>query len=166
MVPLAAVTKFESRPGPEFTMRFNDTALPKSTAPRLPVTAPPGHGGLWKEVFRAKPCARNGLRLPGHVVPGEKKRRKEFPCSAVSLLCLVLVPDFAALIREFGRFLQRPARTPVRGSFGAFFVLCCAACLLSAFLPSYMVQIESDVYSNRLVMLIGFSPQKRHSSSV
>jgi hydrophobic/amphiphilic exporter-1 (mainly G- bacteria), HAE1 family len=47
--------------------------------------------------------------------------------------------------------------TPV-AIFGAFFILWLRRTLLSAFLPSYMVQIESDVYSQiGLVMLIGLA---------
>jgi hypothetical protein len=47
--------------------------------------------------------------------------------------------------------------TPV-AIFGAFFVLWLRRTILAAFLPSYMVQIESDVYSQiGLVMLIGLA---------
>jgi HAE1 family hydrophobic/amphiphilic exporter-1 len=47
--------------------------------------------------------------------------------------------------------------TPV-AIFGAFFVLWLRRTVLTAFLPSYMVQIESDVYSQiGLVMLIGLA---------
>jgi HAE1 family hydrophobic/amphiphilic exporter-1 len=47
--------------------------------------------------------------------------------------------------------------TPV-AIFGAFSVLWLRRTLLSAYLPSYMVQIESDVYSQiGLVMLIGLA---------
>jgi len=47
--------------------------------------------------------------------------------------------------------------TPV-AVFGAFFILWLRRTLLAAFLPSYMVQIESDVYSQiGLVMLIGLA---------
>src|SRR4029077_11466077 len=47
--------------------------------------------------------------------------------------------------------------TPV-ALFGAFFVLWLRRTVLAAFLPSYMVQIESDVYSQiGLVLLIGLA---------
>jgi HAE1 family hydrophobic/amphiphilic exporter-1 len=47
--------------------------------------------------------------------------------------------------------------TPV-AIFGAFFILWLRRTVFAAFLPSYMVQIESDVYSQiGLVMLIGLA---------
>jgi HAE1 family hydrophobic/amphiphilic exporter-1 len=47
--------------------------------------------------------------------------------------------------------------TPV-AIFGAFFILWLRRTILTALLPSYMVQIESDVYSQiGLVMLIGLA---------
>ena len=38
MVPLSALTKFESRPGPEFTMRYNLYRSAKSSAEQRPDT--------------------------------------------------------------------------------------------------------------------------------
>ena len=47
--------------------------------------------------------------------------------------------------------------TPV-AIFGAFFVLWLRRWLMGLFLPQYMIQIESDVYSQiGLVMLIGLA---------
>jgi HAE1 family hydrophobic/amphiphilic exporter-1 len=72
-----------------------------------------------------------------------------------SLLFVFLI--LAALYESWSLPFSVLLSTPV-AVFGAFAVLWLRRVMLSAFLPSYMVQIESDVYSQiGLVMLIGLA---------
>jgi HAE1 family hydrophobic/amphiphilic exporter-1 len=88
----------------------------------------------------------------------EKKAREGVPAAAIfgfSLLFVFLI--LAGLYESWSLPFSVLLSTPV-AIFGAFFVLSLRRTLLSAFLPSYMVQIESDVYSQiGLVMLIGLA---------
>ena len=72
MVPLSALTRFESRSGPEFTMRYN---LYRSA--QIIGSAAPGYSSgqameALEEVFAETMPPRDGLRLPGHFVPGKE----------------------------------------------------------------------------------------------
>jgi hydrophobic/amphiphilic exporter-1 (mainly G- bacteria), HAE1 family len=88
----------------------------------------------------------------------EKKAQEGVPASAIfgfSLLFVFLI--LAALYESWSLPFSVLLSTPV-AVFGAFFVLWLRRTLLGAFLPGYMVQIESDVYSQiGLVMLIGLA---------
>jgi len=77
----------------------------------------------------------------------KKAQHKAFPASAVfafSLLFVFLI--LAALYESWTLPFSVLLSTPV-AIFGAFFILWLRRVLLSAFLPTYMVQIENDVYS-------------------
>ena len=88
----------------------------------------------------------------------EKKAREGVPAAAIfgfSLLFVFLI--LAGLYESWSLPFSVLLSTPV-AIFGAFFILWLRRTLLAAFLPSYMVQIESDVYSQiGLVMLIGLA---------
>jgi HAE1 family hydrophobic/amphiphilic exporter-1 len=88
----------------------------------------------------------------------EKKAREGVPAAAIfgfSLLFVFLI--LAGLYESWSLPFSVLLSTPV-AIFGAFFVLWLRRTVLAAFLPSYMVQIESDVYSQiGLVMLIGLA---------
>ena len=74
---------------------------------------------------------------------------------AFSLLFVFLI--LAALYESWTLPFSVLLSTPI-AAFGAFAVLWLRRTVLSALLPPYMVQIESDVYSQiGLVMLIGLS---------
>ena len=71
MVPLSALVTMETFHGPEFTMRYNEYR-----SAQLLVGASPGYssGQVMKaleEVFAIHDAGRHGVRLHGHVVPGE-----------------------------------------------------------------------------------------------
>ena len=73
----------------------------------------------------------------------------------LSLLFVFLI--LAALYESWSLPFSVLLSTPV-AIFGAFFILWLRRVFLSAFLPPYMVQIESDIYSQiGLVMLIGLA---------
>src|SRR5579859_7005556 len=157
MVPLAAVTKFESRPGPEFTMRLNEYR-----AAQINGAAAPGYSAgqamaALEEVFAQTMPHEMGFDYIGMSFQ-EKKAQQGVPPAVVfgfSLLFVFLI--LAALYESWSLPFSVLLSTPV-AVFGAFAILWLRRAVLSAFLPSYMVQIESDVYSQiGLVMLIGLA---------
>src|SRR5499427_10356743 len=88
----------------------------------------------------------------------EQKARQGVPPAAIfglSLLFVFLI--LAALYESWSLPLSVLLSTPV-AIFGAFGILWLRRYLLGIFLPPYLVQIESDVYSQiGLVMLIGLA---------
>jgi HAE1 family hydrophobic/amphiphilic exporter-1 len=157
MVPLASITRFEPRPGPEFTMRFNEYR-----AAQINGAAAPGYSAeqamtALEEVFRKTMPPQMGFDYLGMSFQ-EKKAQEGVPASAIfgfSLLFVFLI--LAALYESWSLPFSVLLSIPV-AVFGAFFVLWLRRTVLGAFLPSYMVQIESDVYSQiGLVMLIGLA---------
>ena len=157
MVPLAAVTRFEPRPGPEFTMRFNEYRSAQINGAAAPGYSAGQAMAAIEEVFDQAMPREMGYDYMGMSFQ-EKKAQQGVPASAVfafSLLFVFLI--LAALYESWTLPFSVLLSTPV-AVFGAFFVLWLRRVLLSAFLPSYMVQIENDVYSQiGLVMLIGLA---------
>jgi HAE1 family hydrophobic/amphiphilic exporter-1 len=157
MVPLSALTKFESRAGPEFTMRFNEYR-----SAQINGSAAPGYSSAQamtalEEVFTQTMPPEMGYDYLG-ISFQEKKAQQGVPPAAIfgfSLLVVFLI--LAALYESWWLPFSVLLSTPV-AVFGAFAVLWLRRVLLSAFVPSYMVQIETDVYSQiGLVMLIGLA---------
>jgi HAE1 family hydrophobic/amphiphilic exporter-1 len=157
MVPLSALTRFEPRPGPEFTMRYNEYR-----AAQINGAAAPGYSAgqamtALEEVFAQTMPREMGFDYMGMSFQ-EKKAQQGVPASVVfgfSLLFVFLI--LAALYESWSLPFSVLLSTPI-AVFGAFAILWLRRAVLSAFLPSYMVQIESDVYSQiGLVMLIGLA---------
>src|SRR5271163_650096 len=157
MVPLAAVTRFEPRPGPEFTMRFNEYRSAQINGAAAPGFSAGQAMAAMEEVFDQTMPREMGYDYLGMSFQ-EKKAQQGVPASAVfgfSLLFVFLI--LAALYESWTLPFSVLLSTPV-AVFGAFFILWLRRVLLSAFLPTYMVQIENDVYSQiGLVMLIGLA---------
>jgi HAE1 family hydrophobic/amphiphilic exporter-1 len=157
MVPLAAVTRFEPRPGPEFTMRFNEYRSAQINGAAAPGYSAGQAMAAIEEVFDQTMPREMGYDYMGMSFQ-EKKAQQGVPASAVfafSLLFVFLI--LAALYESWTLPFSVLLSTPV-AIFGAFFILWLRRILLSAFLPTYMVQIENDVYSQiGLVMLIGLA---------
>jgi len=157
MVPLSALTRFEPRPGPEFTMRFNEYR-----AAQINGAAAPGYSAAQAMVALEEVFAQTMPREMGYDYMGmsfqEKKAQQGVPPSVVfgfSLLFVFLI--LAALYESWSLPFSVLLSTPI-AVFGAFVILWLRRTVLSAFLPSYMVQIEGDVYSQiGLVMLIGLA---------
>ena len=157
MVPLSSVTRFESRDGPEFTMRFNEYR-----AAQINGAAAPGYSAhqamaALEDVFRKTMPREMGFDYLGMSFQ-EKKAQEGVPPSAIfgfSLLFVFLI--LSALYESWSLPFSVLLSTPV-AIFGAFVVLWIRRTLLAAYLPTYLVQIESDVYSQiGLVMLIGLA---------
>ncbi len=157
MVPLSALTKFEPRAGPEFTMRYN---LYRSA--QIVGGAAPGYSSAQAMKALEETFAQTMPREMGYDYMGmsfqEKKAQQGLPSwviFAFSLLFVFLI--LAALYESWSLPFSVLLSTPV-AVFGAFAVLWLRRVILSHFLPVYMVQIEDDVYSQiGLVMLIGLA---------
>jgi len=157
MVPLASLTKFESRAGPEFTMRYN-----MYRSAQINGSAAAGYSfaqamKALEEVFDQTMPREMGYDYLAMSFQ-EKKAQEGVPPGIIfgfSLLFVFLI--LAALYESWSLPFSVLLSTPV-AVFGAFAVLWLRRVVLSAFLPAYMVQIESDVYSQiGLVMLIGLA---------
>jgi HAE1 family hydrophobic/amphiphilic exporter-1 len=157
MVPLSALTSFEPLSGPEFTMRYN---LFRSA--QINGSAAPGYSSdqataALEEVFAQTMPAEMGYDYIGMSFQ-EKKAQQGVPPAAIfglSLLFVFLI--LSALYESWTLPFTVLLSTPV-AVFGAFAILWLRRFLLGAFYPPYMVQIESDVYSQiGLVMLIGLA---------
>ena len=157
MVPLSALTRIESRFGPEFTMRYN---LYRSA--QVIGSAAPGYSSgqameALEKVFAETMPPEMGYDYMG-ISFQEKKAQEGVPPSIIfgfSLLVVFLI--LAALYESWTLPFSVLLSTPV-AVFGAFLVLWLRRVVLGLFLPPYMVQIETDVYSQiGLVMLIGLA---------
>jgi hydrophobe/amphiphile efflux-1 (HAE1) family protein len=157
MVPLASITRFEPRDGPEFTMRFNEYRAAQINGAAAPGYSAEQAMNALEDVFRKTMPREMGFDYLGMSFQ-EKKARESVPAAAIfgfSLLFVFLI--LAGLYESWSLPFSVLLSTPV-AIFGAFFILWLRRTLLAAFLPSYMVQIESDVYSQiGLVMLIGLA---------
>ena len=157
MVPLSALTRFEDRSGPEFTMRYN---LYRSA--QIIGSAAPGYSAdqamtALEQVFKETMPPEMGYDYMGMSFQ-EKKAQQGVPPGVIfgfSLLFVFLI--LAALYESWSLPFSVLLSTPV-AVFGAFFVLWLRRVLIGLWLPPYMVQIETDVYSQiGLVMLIGLA---------
>jgi len=157
MVPLSALTKFESREGPEFTMRYNEYRSAQINGAAAPGYSSDQASAALEDVFRQTMPPEMGYDYMGMSYQ-EQKARQGIPPSVIfgfSLLFVFLI--LAALYESWSLPFSVLLSTPV-AVFGAFGVLWLRRIVLSVFLPPYMVQIENDVYSQiGLVMLIGLS---------
>jgi HAE1 family hydrophobic/amphiphilic exporter-1 len=157
MVPLTALTRFESRDGPEFTMRYNEYRSAQINGSAAPGYSSDQATAALEDVFKQTMPGEMGFDYMGMSYQ-EQKARQGLPASVIfgfSLLFVFLI--LAALYESWSLPFSVLLSTPV-AVFGAFGVLWLRRTVLSAFYPAYMVQIENDVYSQiGLVMLIGLA---------
>src|SRR6266568_4722292 len=157
MVPLSSLTRFEPRAGPEFTMRYN-----LYRAAQINGSAAPGYSSnqamaALEQVFAQTMPPEMGYDYLG-ISFQEKKAQQGVPPAVIfglSLLFVFLI--LAALYESWTLPFSVLLSTPI-AVLGAFAALWLRRALLGVFLPPYLVQIESDVYSQiGLVMLIGLA---------
>jgi hydrophobic/amphiphilic exporter-1 (mainly G- bacteria), HAE1 family len=157
MVPLTALTRFESRSGPEFTMRYNEYRSAQINGGAAPGYSSDQATAALEDVFKQTMPGEMGFDYMGMSYQ-EQKARQGVPASVIfgfSLLFVFLI--LAALYGSWSLPFSVLLSTPV-AVFGAFAVLWLRRVVLSAFYPAYTVQIETDVYSQiGLVMLIGLA---------
>src|SRR5216684_48073 len=156
-VPLSALAKFESRSGPEFTMRYNEYRCAQINASAAPGYSSDQASTALEDVFRQTMPREMGFDYIGMSYQ-EQKARQGVPPSVIfgfSLLFVFLI--LAALYESWTVPFSVLLSTPV-AVFGALAALWLRRVVLGFFLPAYMVQIENDVYAQiGLVMLIGLS---------
>lgn len=154
-VPLTALAKFESRTGPEFTLRYNEYR-----AAQLNGSAAPGYSSdqataALEEVFHQTMPPEMGFDYMGMSYQEQKARQgvSSWVIFGFALVFVFLI--LAALYESWSLPFSVLLSTPV-AVFGAVAILWLRRALLAAFEPAYMVQIENDVYMQiGLVMLIG-----------
>ncbi len=157
MVPLSALTKFDSRAGPEFTMRFNEYRSAQLNGGAAPGFSSGQAMKALEDTFAETMPAEMGYDYSG--ISFQEKKAQEGVSSSVifgfSLLFVFLI--LAALYESWTLPFSVLLSTPV-AVFGAYSVLWLRRTLLQHFAPAYSVQIENDVYSQiGLVMLIGLA---------
>jgi HAE1 family hydrophobic/amphiphilic exporter-1 len=156
-VPLSTLTTVEPRLGPEFTMRFNEFRSAQINGGAAPGYSADQATAALEDVFKQTMPREMGFDYSGMSFQ-EQKAREGVPASVIfglSLLFVFLI--LAALYESWSLPFSVLLSTPV-AVFGAFGILWLRRVLLGVLLPPYMVQIESDVYSQiGLVMLIGLS---------
>jgi HAE1 family hydrophobic/amphiphilic exporter-1 len=156
-VPLSALARFESRSGPEFTMRYNEYRSAQINASAAPGYSSDQASAALEDVFKQTMPSEMGFDYMGMSYQ-EQKAREGVPPTVIfgfSLLFVFLI--LAALYESWSLPFSVLLSTPV-AVLGAFGVLWLRRMLLGLFLPPYMVQIENDVYAQiGLVMLIGLA---------
>src|SRR5947209_4852337 len=157
MAPLSALVNFESRFGPEFTMRYNEYRSTQINGSAAPGYSSDQATAALEDVFKQTMPGEMGFDYSGMSYQ-EQKAREGVPAWAIfgfSLLFVFLI--LAALYESWSLPFSVLLSTPV-AVFGAFGILWLRRMLLGVFLPPFMVQIENDVYSQiGLVMLIGLA---------
>jgi len=157
MAPLSALTKFESRDGPEFTMRYNEYRSAQINGSAAPGYSSDQATAALEDVFKQTMPIEMGFDYMGMSFQEQKAREGISPSVIFGFSLLFVFLILAALYESWSLPFSVLLSTPV-AVFGAFGVLWLRRVLLSAFLPAYMVQIENDVYSQiGLVMLIGLA---------
>jgi HAE1 family hydrophobic/amphiphilic exporter-1 len=156
-VPLSALAKFETRFGPEFTMRYNEYRSAQINAAAAPGYSADQARAALVDVFKQTMPSDMGYDWIGMSYQ-EVKAEQGVPASVIfafSLLFVFLI--LAALYESWTVPFSVLLSTPV-AVFGALAALWLRRVVLGLFLPAYMVQIENDVYAQiGLVMLIGLA---------
>src|ERR1700704_6309416 len=144
MVPLAAVTRFEPRPGPEFTMRFNEYRSAQINGAAAPAYSSAQAMKALEETFRQTMPNEMGYDYLGMSFQ-EKKAQEGVPPSAVfglSLLFVFLI--LAALYESWSLPFSVLLGTPI-AVFGAFATL-------------FLRKMDDNIYAQiGLIMLIGLA---------
>ena len=154
-VPLSALANFETRYGPEFTLRYNEYRSAAIIGSAAPGYSSEQATAALEDVFKQTMPHEMGFDYQGMSYQ-EQKARQGVPAWAIfglSLLFVFLV--LAALYESWSLPWSVLLSTPV-AVFGALVALWLRRVVLGWFLPPYMVQMENDVYTQiGLVMLIG-----------
>jgi HAE1 family hydrophobic/amphiphilic exporter-1 len=157
MVPLSALTRFESRAGPEFIMRYNLFRCAQINGSAAPGYSSNQAMAALEQVFAQTMPAEMGYDYLGISFQEKKAQQGVSPSAIFGLSLLFVFLILAALYESWSLPFSVLLSTPV-AVFGAFVILWLRRVLISAFYPPFMVQIESDVYSQiGLVMLIGLA---------
>ncbi len=156
-VPLSSLTKIVPGSGPEFTMRFNEYRSAQINGAAAPGYSSGQAMAALEQVFAQTMPREMGYDYKDMSFQEKQAQQGMSPAVVFGFSLLFVFLILAALYESWSLPFSVLLSTPV-AVFGAFAVLWLRRVMLSAFLPSYMVQIESDVYSQiGLVMLIGLA---------
>jgi hydrophobic/amphiphilic exporter-1 (mainly G- bacteria), HAE1 family len=157
MVPLSALTRFESRYGPEFKLRFNEYSAAQIIGSAAPGYSSEQATAALEDVFHQTMPPEMGFDYMG-MSRQEQKAREGVPSWVIFGMSFLFVFLILAALYEswslpFGVLLSTPVAV-----FGAFGLLWLRRTVLGMIFPAFMVQIDNDVYSQiGLVMLIGLA---------
>ena len=157
MVPLSTLTRFESRYGPEFKMRYNEYSSAQIIGSAAPGYSSEQATAALEQVFHQTMPADMGFDYMG-MSRQEQKAREGVPSWVIFAMSFLFVFLILAALYEswslpFGVLLSTPVAV-----FGALGLLWLRRTVLGWIFPPFMVQIENDVYSQiGLVMLIGLT---------
>jgi HAE1 family hydrophobic/amphiphilic exporter-1 len=156
-VPLSTLATVKSQLGPEFTQRFNEYRCAQINGSAAPGYSADQASAALEEVFKQTMPREMGFDYSGISFLEQKARQGVPPAAIFGLSLLFVFLILAALYESWSLPFSVLLSTPV-AVFGAFAVLWLRRTLLSVFLPPYMVQIESDIFSQiGLIMLIGLA---------
>ena len=156
-VPLSTLINITPRLGPEFTMRFNEFRSAQINGSAAPGYSSEQATAALEEVFSQTMPREMGFDYIGMSYQEQKARQGVPPAAIFGLSLLFVFLILSALYESWSLPFSVLLSTPI-AIFGAFAILWLRRILLSLFLPPYLVQIETDVYSQiGLVMLIGLA---------
>ena len=156
-VPLSTLTTIKSRLGPEFTQRFNEYRSAQLNGGAAPGYSADQATAALEDVFKQTMPREMGFDYSGISFQEQKARQGVPPAAIFGLSLLFVFLILSALYESWTLPFSVLLSTPV-AVFGAFAILWLRRILQSVFLPPYMVQMETDVYSQiGLVMLIGLA---------
>ena len=156
-IPLSTLTTIKPRSGPEFTMRFNEYRSAQINGAAAPGYSADQATAALEEVFKQTMPHEMGFDYSGMSYQEQKARQGVPPAVVFGLSLLFVFLILAALYESWSLPFSVLLSTPV-AVFGAFLVLWLRRVIMGAYLPAYLVQIETDVYSQiGLVMLIGLT---------
>ena len=157
MVPLSALTNFESRFGPEFIMHYNEYPSAQINGSAAPGYSSDQAMAALEEVFAQTMPHDMGYDYMGMSFQQKLAEKGVSPATIFGISLLFVFLILAALYESWSLPFSVLLTTPV-AVFGAFGVLLLRRLFMQAFYPPYMVQIENNVYSQiGLVMLIGLA---------
>ena len=160
-VPLSTLTTVKSQFGPEFTMRFDEYRCAQINGSAAPGFSADQASAALEDVFKQTMPREMGFDYSGISFLEQKARQGVPPAAIFGLSLLFVFLILSALYESWSLPFSVLLSTPV-AVFGAFAVLWVRRTLLGVFLPAYMVQIESDVYSQiGLIMLIRSGGEER-----
>src|SRR5208337_4861983 len=156
-VPLSTLATVKPRLGPEFTLRFNEYRSAQINGSAAPGFSADQATAALEDVFKQTMPREMGFDYSGISFQEQKAREGVPPALIFGLSLLFVFLILAALYESWTLPFSVLLSTPV-AIFGAFGILLLRRLLVAAFYPPYIVQIETDIYSQiGLVMLIGLA---------
>jgi HAE1 family hydrophobic/amphiphilic exporter-1 len=157
MVPLSALANFEARSGPEFIMRYDEYRSAEIVGSAAAGYSSDQARAALVDVFKQTMPRQMGYDWMGMSYQEVKAEQGVSPAVIFTFALLFVFLVLAALYESWTLPFSVLLSTPV-AVFGALAALWLRRLVLGLFLPSYMVQLENDVYTQiGLVMLIGLA---------